>query len=112
MIEIPREEFVKRGQMLNGLGSNKDLDIIVKAICKNNIDDAKLYDRLTKDGIVLLDREGWEEIKALIENYPNCLKCDEYFKGNGCKLVYHEDIEKYCLKDKWFEKLRKAVMEG
>lgn len=59
MIEISREEFVKR--------YNERLNCLI---------DGEEYDDFKRLGCVLLDCEGWERIKTLIENLHNGLELD------------------------------------
>ncbi len=74
MIEVSREEFVKRYiATLNEDGSwDKSSDSVKDVIiegCGKEYDN--IQEIIKKLNMVLLDREGWQRIKTLIKNFPS-----------------------------------------
>lgn len=105
MIEISREEFVKRC-----LG-----DIDIKSDWLKCLFSLFFYERIESKTMVLLDREKWEKVKTLIENCP-------FLKNRGMETTetvlehLRNDIIPRGLATKdeielieWFEELRKIV---
>jgi len=77
-IKITREEFVKR------LGGNEKWE-------------SSYYEIILKKNMVLLDREGWQRIKMLIENHLS-----KMFTSNESPTRLIEWLA-------WFEELRKEI---
>jgi len=89
MIEVSREEFIERYHK-----KMKVEDILTTSFTEFLAGSA--YDMTTKESdCIILDREGWQRIKALIENKPKFWYT--YYERNKM--------------DKWLEELGRAMME-
>lgn len=107
MIEISREEFVKL--TLDWLVSKGAIESKVTEEWKETV--RKSFDFYQESDTVLLDREGWQRIKTLIENFP-CLSCkSQGIEPNSGEC--QEELDGMCLDEilKNHEELRKVVME-
>jgi len=78
MIEITHEEFVKRYLESTVCFSEPAWDVVYK---------------IHKLGCILLDKNRWTEIQALLDTIPRCCL----------------DEKHYCERDAWVGELRKAV---